>query len=59
MYTGIALFQSIDVHQTLPQVNLIPAQTNQFADTQTMTIGQHDQRRIAMPIAAQLLRQWK
>src|SRR5574340_46043 len=38
------------MQQALLQINLFPAQTDQFANTKAMTIGQQDQSRITMPV---------
>lgn len=47
-----AVFQPRNVQQSLLQIELIPAQADEFRDTQAMTIGDQDQGGIARAMAA-------
>jgi hypothetical protein len=50
------VFQPRNVQQSLLQIELIPAQADEFRDTQAMTIGDQDQGGIARAMAAEARR---
>ena len=53
---GHAIFQSIDVHRSRLEIDLIPAQSHQLGDSQPMPVREKDERPIAHPVATHLAR---
>jgi hypothetical protein len=54
MGTGQPIVPATDMEEAIPEIDLIPAQRNQFGHTQAVAIGQLDHRGIpvAMPTEA-------
>ena len=51
---GHAILQSIDVHRSRLEIDLIPAQSDQLRDSQPMPVGEEDERPIAHAVATHL-----
>jgi hypothetical protein len=47
------ILTATDVEQAVPEVDLVPAQRNQFSHAQSMAIGQLDHRCIPVPMPAE------
>ena len=47
-----AMFKSRDVQEPLAEINLIPAQTDQFGHAKTMAVGDQDQCGVPCAVSA-------
>ena len=56
VHRGLAILHPVDVHVASVEIDLVPGQGAQFADVQTMPVGDEDQCRVAVAVSATLVR---